>query len=139
MLRYLLLLALIYVSRIGTFAQGISVQEDPAVQDIMESYEEVNKGKPYVQGWRVQILSTVDRQEFESVRATFKSRFPYIQTSWVHNRPYYKLRAGAYAKKLEALRLQHLLRTYYPSAYPAVDNEIRPEEIIGNLEGQDNR
>lgn len=115
-------------------AQNIEIREDASVQEIMDFYKRVNKGKPYIEGWRVQILSTVDRQQFESVRANFKAQYPYITTSWVHNRPYYKLRAGAFASKLEALRLQSLLKMDYPSAYPAVDNEIRPEEIIGGRE-----
>lgn len=117
-------------------AQKITVSEDPAVKEIMETYISINKSKPYVKGWRVQILSTVDRQEFESVRSSFKARYPYLTTSWVHNRPYYKLRAGAFANKLDALRLQYLLREDYPGAYPAVDNEILAEEIIGN-QGED--
>lgn len=116
------------------FAQNIVLKEDAAVERIMNKYISIHKSNPYIQGWRVQILSTVDRQQFESVRATFKTRYPYITTTWVHNRPYYKLRAGAFANKLDALRLQYSLRADYPGAYPAVDNEIRPEEIIGSQE-----
>lgn len=113
-------------------AQEVVIKEDASVERIMNKYTSIHKNQPYIQGWRVQILSTVDRQQFESVRSTFKSLYPYITTSWVHNRPYYKLRAGAFSNKLDALRLQYLLRSDYPSAYPAVDNEIRPEEVIGN-------
>jgi len=132
MTRFLLSLSITCFFLSAGYAQKITVAEDPAVQDIMATYTSGNKSKPYVKGWRVQILSTVDRQKFESVRASFKNRYPYVTTSWVHNRPYYKLRAGAFANKLDALRLQYLLRADFPGAYPAVDNEILAEEIIGS-------
>lgn len=133
MVRFLLTLLILSAFTALGSAQNVQLAEDPAVRSLMKTYETLNKSKPYMEGWRVQILSTVDRQEFESVRATFKARYPYLTTSWVHNRPYYKLRAGAFANKLDALRLQHLLRNDFPGAYPAVDNEIRAEEIIGSL------
>ena len=132
-MRSILLILMIWVFTFPLVsAQEVAINEDAAVERIMNKYTSLNKNQPYIQGWRVQILSTVDRQQFESVRSTFKSLYPYIATSWVHNRPYYKLRAGAFSNKLDALRLQYLLRSDYPSAYPAVDNEIRPEEVIGN-------
>lgn len=137
MIRFLLSIIAVFCLLIPGRAQKVTVAEDPAVKEIMETYTSINKSKPYVKGWRVQILSTVDRQEFESVRSSFKSRYPYLTTSWVHNRPYYKLRAGAFANKLDALRLQYLLREDFPGAYPAIDNEIRAEEIIGSQEDDD--
>ncbi len=112
-------------------AQNVTFNEEPAITRMMDHFIEVNKAKPFIDGWRVMILSTTDRQQLESVMYAFKQRYPYIQTSWVHNRPYYKLRAGAFATKLEAMRLQYLLREYYPGAYPARDPEVRAEELIG--------
>lgn len=136
MTRFLLSIVITCCFLVVGHTQKITVSEDPAVEEIMATYTSVNKSKPYVKGWRVQILSTVDRQKFESVRSSFKNQYPYITTSWVHERPYYKLRAGAFANKLDALRLQYVLRPEFPGAYPAVDNEILAEEIIGN-EGED--
>ncbi|MEM6376852.1 MAG: SPOR domain-containing protein, partial [Bacteroidota bacterium] len=100
-------------------------------EQLMEQYVRINTAKSYVEGWRVQVISTTDRQRLESVRQSLKARYPYLSTSWVHNRPYYRLRAGAFATKLEALQLQHLLREYYPGSIPTRDTEITASEIIG--------
>jgi len=113
-------------------AQNLNVNEESDVQQVMKHYQKINKQQQYIDGWRVMILSTTDRQMMESVRSSFKQRYPYLSVTWVHNPPYFKLRAGAFQQKLEALRLQHALRDYYPGAYPARDNKIRPEEIIGS-------
>ncbi|GAB5552619.1 MAG: hypothetical protein Sapg2KO_22100 [Saprospiraceae bacterium] len=112
-------------------AQKITINEDYEVEQLMDQYVRINTAKSYVEGWRVQVISTTDRQKLESVRQSLKSRYPYLSTSWVHNRPYYRLRAGAFATKLEALQLQHLLREYYPGSIPTRDTEVSASEIIG--------
>ena len=112
-------------------AQQIAINEDYEVQQLMEKFVSINTSKSYVEGWRVQVISTTDRQRLESVRQSLKIRYPYLSTSWVHNRPYYRLRAGAFASKLEALRLQHLLREYYPGSIPTRDTKVSASEIIG--------
>lgn len=112
-------------------AQKITINEDYEVEQLMDQYVRINTAKSYVEGWRVQVISTTDRQRLESVRQSLKSRYPYLSTSWVHNRPYYRLRAGAFATKLEALQLQHLLREYYPGSIPTRDTEVSASEIIG--------
>lgn len=112
-------------------AQKTTINEDYEVEQLMEQYVRINTAKSYVEGWRVQVISTTDRQRLESVRQSLKSRYPYLSTSWVHNRPYYRLRAGAFATKLEAIQLQHLLREYYPGSIPTRDTEVSASEIIG--------
>jgi hypothetical protein len=48
---------------------------------------------------------------------------------WVHASPWYRLRAGAYATKLDATRMLNTLKIYYPDAYLAKD-KIKPEELL---------
>ncbi len=117
----------------NVFGQGnVEIVESPDVQRMKSRYLEAQEAKRFIEGWRVEILATTDRQRMESALQTFRYRYPNIPTNWIHNRPYYKLRAGAYATKLEAIRLQYLLKRYYPAAYPAVDNRISPEELLDN-------
>ena len=112
-------------------AQNIQIKEDPLITTMMERYTEVNKSKSNIEGWRIQILATTDRQRLESVRQTFQYRYPNIPVDWVHNKPYYKLRAGAFSSRLEALRLKYILEEDYPGTYPVKDKKIRPQELIG--------
>lgn len=118
-----------------TNAQNIAneqgIKEGPLIGDMMERYVEINKSTPTLEGWRIQLLATTDRQKMETTRQNFQYRYPNIPVTWEHSRPYYKLRAGAFETKLEAIRLLYLLKKDYPSAYPAKDKNIRPEELVG--------
>lgn len=110
-------------------SQGI--KEGPLIGDVMERFVEINKSKSTLEGWRIQLLATTDRQKMESTRQSFQYRYPNIPVNWEHSKPYYKLRAGAFETKLEAIRLLYLLKKDYPSAYPAKDKKIRAEELVG--------
>lgn len=110
--------------------QNIQINEDPLISQMMEKYVESNKSRMNIEGWRIQILATTDRQRLESVRQTFQYMYPNIPVDWVHTKPYYKLRAGAFTSKLDALRLKYILERDYPGTYPVKDNKIRPEELI---------
>jgi hypothetical protein len=128
---FLALVVLLVTSWRASGQDTISIKEDFEVKQLMRQFIEINSAQSYVTGWRVQVVSTTDRQRLESVRQSLKARYPYLSTSWVHNRPYYRLRAGAFATKLEALQLQHLLRDYYPGSIPTRDTQVSAAEIIG--------
>ncbi len=127
----LLLIACFFAITFGVHAQNIQIKEDPLVTMMVNRFVEINKSKSNIDGWRIQILATTDRQRLESVRQTFQYRYPNIPIDWIHNKPYYKLRAGAFSSKLEALRLKYILEQDYPGTYPVRDKKIRPEELIG--------
>lgn len=111
-------------------SQSIRVDQDTAISILFNQFVEQNKARGYQDGWRIQILSTTDRQRMESMRQSFTYRFPDVPVNWVHNQPYYKLRAGAFATKLEAVHLLHLIQQEFPSAYLTQDNYIRPKELL---------
>lgn len=110
---------------------NIMVDEEPTISSMMSRMVEINRYKETVEGWRIQILATTDRRKMEDARQKFQSRYPNISVDWTHTKPYYKLRAGAFASKLEATRLLYQLKRDYPSAYPAKDTNIRPSELVG--------
>jgi hypothetical protein len=112
-------------------AQNVQVTEEPAITDLMDAFISQNKEREHLEGFRIQILATTDRQRVESVKQGFRYRYPNIPIDWVHAKPHYKLRAGAFVTKLEALRLLYILKEDYPSAYLAKDRFINPEELIG--------
>ncbi len=111
-------------------AQNIQITEDPLIAKMMERFVEINKARTSVEGWRIQVLATTDRQKLEVTRQNFQYRYPNIPIDWVHSKPYYKLRAGAFVTKLEALRLKHILERDYSGIYLVKDDNIRPSEFI---------
>ena len=112
-------------------AQSIQIKEAPSIAQLMNKFVEINKATVSVDGWRIQILATTDRFKMENAKQQFQYRYPNIVVNWVHEKPYYKLRVGAFDSKLEATRMLYILKRDYPGAYPAKDRNIRPQELAG--------
>lgn len=117
----------------GLAQSGINIQikEDPAITNLFSQYVEGNRQKPYVSGWRLQILATTDRPKLDETLSNFKTQYPFVPLNWLHERPYYLLRVGAYHSKLQAMSLQQLLRGAYPGSYLVQDNQISVGDFIG--------
>ncbi len=114
------------------FSQNIEISESPAIAGLMENWANANRNKPEVSGWRVQLLSSTDRRQVEDGKLRFQTQFPEIPVDWVHDKPYYKLRAGAFRSKREAMALVFALQDVWTGAYPAKDNKIHPRDFLAN-------
>lgn len=125
------ILFLVATCTVSSQAQNVSISEQAAITQMMQRFVEINRSTVAVDGWRIQLLATTDRTKMESAMRTFQSRYPNIAVDWVHERPYYKLRAGAFTTKLDATRVLYSLRQDYSGAYPAQDKNIRPSELAG--------
>ena len=111
-------------------AQNVTINEDFPIGKMMDSYTAKSKSTYQIDGWRIQIMATTDRRKMEEAKSEFLTNYPNISVDWTHSKPYYRLRAGAFTSKLDASRLLYILKEDYPSAYPAKDNNIRPQELI---------
>ena len=100
-------------------AQSITIEEDYPIGDMMRKYVSNNKAQTVLAGFRIQLLATTDRQKVELAMRKFQSLYPSINVDWEHNKPYYKLRAGAYRTRLEAIRALKEFKKAYPGAYTA--------------------
>ena len=96
----------------------VTLSEQPAVAQLMDRYVEYNRSNPTVDGWRIQIIATTDRNRMEQEFNRFKGLYPNIPVNWTNDRPYYKITAGAFAEKLGALRLINQIKRDYRDAYP---------------------
>jgi hypothetical protein len=131
MKKLILASVLLLVSFFSAQAQGaVNEKAEPGIASLMTRYVELNKATPNLKGWRIQILATTDRQRMEDALRQFGSLYPSVPADWVHNKPYYKVRAGAFTSKREALRTLYILKKDYPTAYPVQDDQIKPEELL---------
>jgi len=110
-------------------AQEIQLNEDPKIAQLFRNWTNSNRANPRVDGWRVQVMATTDRQQVEEARNRFRSQYPDVPADFVHEKPYYKLRVGAFRSRLEA---QAFLETLvgYTGAYPAKDSNIHPRDFL---------
>jgi len=112
-------------------AQNIQVEEEYNVSRMMARFGELNKMRSTVPGWRIQLVATTDRRKMEATREAFMKKYPDITIDWQHAKPYYRLRAGAFKTKLEAMRVLDRLKKDYPSAFPAKDANISLKTLVG--------
>lgn len=114
----------------GLFAQGaISIKTEAGVDGLLELFQTSNEAENKVEGWRVQILATTDRNRLETVQSEFKVNYPSVPVDWVHTKPYYKLRAGAFQTKQEAERLKFTLGRQFEGVYLVKDN-VSENELL---------
>lgn len=110
-------------------SQNVIVKETPGITQLVEKHIELNRATLTIDGWRIQLFATTDRSKIEGARGTFINRYPNMPVDWVHASPWYRLRAGAFATKLEATRTLNSLKIYYPDAYLAKD-KIKTSELL---------
>jgi hypothetical protein len=127
---FFLMVCFTALSAQGTTVSNIRFFTSPEVERVIQNYTNTNRSTTTVRGWRLQILSTTDRERMEQTRNSFRVQFPYLPVSYVHNRPYYMLRVGAFTDQKEAVRIQYLIRPYFPSTYLVQDNEIKVSELL---------
>ncbi|MBV6439672.1 MAG: hypothetical protein EPGJADBJ_01319 [Saprospiraceae bacterium] len=109
--------------------QEIQLNEDPKISQLFRSWTNSNRANPRVEGWRIQIMATADRQQVEDARNRFRIQYPDVPADWMHEKPYYKLRVGAFRSRLEAQAFLATL-TEYAGAYPARDTNIHPRDFL---------
>lgn len=105
----------------GAQLMNVKINEAPVVSQMMEKFVEINKAKTKIPGWRIQLLATTDRRKVEEEKARFQNLYPGMYVDWTHSNPYYKLRAGAFADRLDMYRMLNHIKVHFPSAYPARD------------------
>lgn len=120
MRRNILFISIIFFGVLGnTYSQNIEVTEEHPIGEMMKKYTSDNKAQTVLAGYRIQLLATTDRQKVERSKSKFEALFPSINVDWEHNKPYYKLRAGAYRTRLDAIRALKTFKRDYPGAYTA--------------------
>lgn len=112
-----------------TAQSTISVKTEPGIDDLMKLFMTESENETKVDGWRVQILATTDRNRLETVQSQFKVNYPSVPVDWVHTKPYYKLRAGAFHTKQEAERLKHSLGRQFEGVY-LVKDKVGENELL---------
>lgn len=112
-------------------AQEIQVSIQPEVERLMERNLFINRNTPELEGYRVQILATTDRRKMENERTSFRNYYGQdIPLDWIHEKPWYKLRAGAFLSRLDAQYMLYQLKEKYPGAYLTNAKNINPTEVL---------
>jgi hypothetical protein len=126
----LMLLIVLIGSSPLTGQSAVAINTETGIDALMELFQTQNEAEDKVEGWRVQVLATTDRNRLETVESAFKVNYPSVPVDWVHTKPYYKLRAGAFQTKQEAERLKHTLERQFEGVY-LVKDKVSEKELLG--------
>ncbi|WP_235298631.1 SPOR domain-containing protein [Portibacter marinus] len=108
------------------FAQ-VTINEEPKISRLMNSYISQSRSTEYVQGWRIQLITTNDRRKMEAARAKCANLYPGLEPEWKHVSPYYQVQIGAYRTKLELQSFLLALKEDFPNAIPVMDKILETE------------
>ncbi|PPK85101.1 sporulation related protein [Neolewinella xylanilytica] len=128
-MRALLVLTLLTAASAVSAQRMVAVSPDEDVSRVLNLFSDINERESKVEGWRVQLLATTDRQQLETTERKFRADYPSVTVDWVHNKPYYKLRAGAFFTRQEAERLRQNLSQEYEGVY-LVKDQVEESELL---------
>ena len=118
------LLFLIFIlSAAAAMAQNENVKyhQDFKINELMDSYKNYSKKNDLTDGYRLQISFSNDRQEVYNNKARLYKDFPDEKAYVEYEQPYYKLRIGDFASRLDAYeRLTEVIKRY-PGAFVVKD------------------
>ena len=101
---------------IKTPMQEINMQE--GIEQLLSKNQQIHYKKGGIGGFCIQIYSGNSKEECQKIKSQVMMRFPEI-TSVHYERvsPNWKVRIGKYRTKLEAKKLQSIIRKVYLSSY----------------------
>ncbi len=89
-----------------------------------------------VHGYRLQVLSTQNREQAYQVKSELLQRFPEQKAYTSYQSPYFKVRFGNFTDRTEALRYKNLLSSLYPQGVYIIQDDVEytppKEEDTGN-------
>ena len=109
---------------------SITLIQDTRIREVVDRQTILNKRKNGIEGYRIQIFFNSGRDAREEairVKADFLSLFPDLPVYIVYRSPFYKVRAGNFRNKYEALGVFRNVRRKYPAAYIVKDIIPFPE------------
>ena len=128
MKKYIGIFVIVLLFAINATAQVI-INEDSEVASLVQRHMDENRMSYALSGYRIQLMATTDRRKVEREESNFVQRYPGVSVNWEHSKPYYKLKAGAFATKLDATRMLKELKKDYPSAL-LTKSDINISELL---------
>lgn len=121
----ILAIVLMITGTIG--AQNSQISESPKVKSFMENFVKIGKEEPYIDGWRIKVISTTDRRALESAKWVFENKYPDMVYSLSHEAPYYSLKVGAFETRLDVEPMLVQFKEDFPLAIPFRDRIMKTE------------
>ena len=101
--------------------------ETPEVKEFMEYFIKIGKEEPYIDGWRIKLISTTNRRALESAKWLFERNYPDMVYQLQHEAPYYSMKVGAYESRIDVEPHLNAFKKDFPFAIPFRDKVMKIE------------
>lgn len=120
----------------------VEVVADPRLEKMEQSFIKNNKRDQENDGFRIQVSQATERAGILKLQADLTKKYPEMKWYVEFQQPYFRLRAGDFRNRFEALGSVALLKKEFPQAYlvaDRVDLLLDPEKVdeLRNPENDD--
>jgi hypothetical protein len=118
-------------TRLSDTGQGtgkITIIQDAGIADLVRNHVDQNKRSIGMEGFRIQLYSGSggnSKKEAQDIKGQAMSAFPNVKVYLTYTAPFWRVRAGNFRNKSEALKTYYELKQVFPNCYPVRDNSIR--------------
>ncbi|MDR1226313.1 MAG: SPOR domain-containing protein [Prevotellaceae bacterium] len=98
----------------------ITVQQSPLMEMLVKKHIAYNQGHPTIEGYRIRIYrdnSSNARTRSQEVMDEFATKYPETPSYRTYDNPYFKVAAGDFRTKDDALRMFNKVRRDFPKAF----------------------
>ena len=103
------------------------IVETPEVSQFMDYFIKMGKEEPYIDGWRIKLISTTDRRALESAKWLLEKNYPNMVYELQHEAPYYSMKIGAYETRIDVEPHLAAFKEDFPFAIPFRDKVMKIE------------
>jgi hypothetical protein len=116
-------------------SSSVIIHKDPRVDMLIKKQAQINEettreSRKSGKGYRLMIISTINRDEAIGAKTKIYTYFPELQSYLWHQSPYYKLKAGNFKDRKEAEEYQKKLNIYFPKGVFIMNDivELKPDK-----------
>lgn len=113
--------------------KNLQVYKDPRMDLLIQKQRYLNTlALKNIAGYRVQVVSTMDRKKAMDDKARLMQLFPEYETHLSYQSPYFRVRIGDFLNRNDAQELQKELDSYFPNGVFTVRDRIHisPEQLL---------
>lgn len=131
----IIIITIIPAFSFGQTRGSVEVIKDPLIDTLIAKRPLLNKtravGEETLNGYRVQIFFGSNRQAAFNAQAKFMDEYPEFRTYISYTEPNFKVQAGDFRTRLEAVKLQKGLTSLFPILFiiPMKINPPKPDTV----------
>ena len=137
-MRYLVLFVCIFFTKTmlaQDSSSSVVVHKDPRLDVLVKKQSDINlavkrASARSAKGYRVLVVNTNKRDEAIAAKTKIYTNFPELKAYLVYQSPYFKLKAGNFRTRDEAVQYQKMLAPFFPKGVFIMNDsiEVTPEK-----------